>query len=133
MNAEERERLQRVVEYADQVANWQIEQDGWIREGDSDINAGAFAQIELMGSGAWLGNINLYAPDRMQIMWQPGEHEDLTTFCAAFVIPAFDQELHDMIKARHEAEYTGTKADYARVNAITERVAAIGGYMLLWS
>jgi len=82
---------------------------------------------------AWLGRINLYRTDpEGPIIWK-WNGELVLNFGARFVIPSFDEELERMILERSKAEYTGTKADYARISPIFQRIEDLGGKLLVWN
>ena len=87
---------------------------------------------------AWLGRINFYQAEDLvegkwkEVMWK-FEGEGPLNFEASFVAPQFDEELVRLIEERRDAEYEGTRADMARINAIFERLEAIGGHGLHWS
>ena len=82
----------------------------------------------------WLGKINLHSDDdRRRIMWRHEPDETIFTFGAAFVVPCYDAELERLIRERDQAPYTGTRDDRVRVDAIMERIDAVGGVHLFWS
>ena len=83
---------------------------------------------------AWLGKINLYSDDdRQRILWQYELGETVYNFGAAFVLPYYDAELERLIRERDQAPYTGARDDRVRVDAIMERIYAVGGVHLFWS
>jgi len=88
----------------------------------------------------WLGNINLHGKDRT--VEKGGEGNDpmwwwdgslVYNFGCAFVVPCDDEQLRQMILDRDRAEYTGTKDDMVRVEAIHARIEELGGHHLVWS
>ena len=82
---------------------------------------------------AWLGNINLYGDDRgkaEKILFPLDQF--VCNFAAAFIVPAYDQELVDLIYERDIAPYTGTKDDSQRIDVIFNRIDALGGLSLHW-
>jgi hypothetical protein len=118
------------------VADW-IATDGYLPEDDHDINDGSRAVIAEMaaahGGVVWLGRVN-------RVPWNPGEHrywilggEPVENFGASFVAPTFDHELDDLIRQREQAEYTGTRDDRKRLEAIYARLADVGGEILIWT
>jgi hypothetical protein len=82
---------------------------------------------------AWLGRVNLYKenPDQ-RIMWEWDETPHCSV-AAVFVLPRYDEELERMIRERDETPYTGTAGDSKLVNAIFDRIEALGGQALIWN
>ena len=112
------------------------------REFDHEVNdltrkkIAVFAKIN--DGNVWLGNVNLYDEDRGNPESILTKHLDIIhrqtiiNFSFSFAIPVYDQALVDMIFARDQAEYTGTKEDYKRVDAIHKRIEELGGTHLIW-
>lgn len=116
---------------------------GWPGESDDEINDASRAVVEAMRAEhgqAWLGKINLYDADRVkngggrpeQVLWK-WDGSLVHNFEACFVAPCFDAELVRLIVERDAAPYTGTREDCARIEAITDRINAIGGVNLFWT
>ena len=79
----------------------------------------------------WLIRVNGYNMEN----WQPAEQYKrglVYNFGAEAIAPRHDKALCDLIQARADAEYTGTRADYARIQAIEARLYEIGGEWLSW-
>lgn len=109
---------------------------GWIREDSQDLNAMSRALVDAYHAAhgeAWIGVINVYSHHAGPVIWQYDPDQPLYNFGAAFVLPAYDEELERLIVARKEAPYTGTTDDYARVSEITDRIAQVGGRSLFWA
>lgn len=53
-------------------------------------------------------------------------------FAACAIVPTYDAELVRMIAERATAPYIGTADDGKRIDAIFDRIEAIGGTVLLW-
>lgn len=115
-----------------------LEGDGCLPEADTEINAASRAVVSAMAEDhgeAWLGKINLHGDERhgaVPVMWK-WDGELVHNFGCAFVAPRFDEDLAKLIRDRDDAEYTTTAADAVRVEAILERVYAIGGISLSWT
>jgi hypothetical protein len=119
------------------------ENDGWPGEADDAVNDVCRdvirACFENYGE-AWLGHVNLYDDRRVkngggrdeQIMWK-WDGAFVCNFEVAFVAPKFDAELVRLIRERDAGPYTTADADYKRIEAIHERLAAIGGVHLFWT
>ena len=54
-------------------------------------------------------------------------------FSCAFVAPRHDEELERLIRERDDAPYTTTADDAVRVEAIMDRLYAVGGIYLRWT
>lgn len=81
----------------------------------------------------WLGRINLYRPCHEKILWQARyQEDDFLNFCAAFMIPEYDQKLFDLILARHDAPWINTRSDAVMLDPILDRVTELHGIQLLW-
>ncbi len=105
-------------------------------EGDEMLNYTAHEVIRAYKDefgAAWLGKINLYAEDKGKPPVWEWDGGQVYNFGACFVLPAYDAEIERLIKERDAAPYTGTKDDYARVDAITALVEQRGGDNLIWS
>lgn len=110
---------------------WELD----LPESDNGINGASRAIIAEMGKAgaAWLGNVNLYEKTRNKpILWE-WDRGMVYNSGAAFVVPAYDAELEQMIRERDDALYTGTKDDAPRVQAILDRVEGLGGVSLIWT
>jgi hypothetical protein len=114
------------------------EHEGWPGEADERVNNANRRVVAAMAEAhgeAWLGKINLYGNERHgghPVMWK-WDGGTVYNFDAAFVVPAFDEELVRLVKERDDAEYTGTKDDAVRVEAIMQRITDIGGVHLFWT
>lgn len=99
----------------------------------NDLQRELIMAFEREHGQAWLGKINLYDEDKGQpIIWRY-QGDLVRNFTARFVIDHFDLELHRLIIERSQAEYTGTRDDYKRVEQITARIHELGGEMLIWN
>ena|GEM_PF-3402943 len=111
--------------------------DGCLPECYTPVNDASRAVVRAMlqdHGQAWLGKINLYSDDdRQHILWQYEPGEAVYNFGAAFVLPCCDAELERLIRERDAASYTGTRDDGKRVDAIVQRIGALGGVHLVWS
>jgi len=111
--------------------------DGSLPESYTPVNSASRAMVCAMQQDhgqAWLGKINLYSDDdRQHILWQYEPGKTVYNFGAAFVLPCYDAELERLIRERDAAPYTGTRDDRKRVDAIVQRIGALGGVHLLWS
>jgi hypothetical protein len=116
---------------------------GWVVEADGALNNSTRHLIEAMRTdkgSAWLGYVNLHDerrfkngntdPSKAYWKWDGGL---VYNFGADFVAPVFDQVLFDLIRERDLTTYTSVAADVPHVRAIHERIAAIGGLLLMWS
>ena len=104
-----------------------------VGESNEEHNAKQRRTIADMGVGSWLGKINLYNDDdRAQIMWA-WDGGIVYTFGPSFVVPKYDAELEQMIRDRDASPYTGTRDDAVLVDAIFDRLYALGGKSLIWS
>lgn len=103
-----------------------------------DVNSITLQKISLYNElypDCYLGKVNLYDNDRGQksaILCKYVTGQRVYNFSYSFMIPCYDAELVKMIYDRDVAEYTGTKADYIRVDAIHARVEKLGGMQLIW-
>ncbi len=79
---------------------------------------------------AWLGNVNLY--DDQSAGFVEYVKGIVRNFEYRVLLPRHDQQLTDMIQARADAPYTGTKADGDLLDPIFDRIEAIGGICLNW-
>jgi hypothetical protein len=112
--------------------------NGGSSEFDMSINDISRAKIQAVSeiwTEVWLGNVNLYGDDRhggkpIMTKW---EGDLVYNFEYAFCIPGHDAELEQMIRDRDDAEYTGTRDDYKRIDAIFARIEKLGGETLSWS
>ena len=120
-------------------------------EADPELNDANRDVIQAMaaehGGECWLGRVNLHHGLPETEDEDDGQHEPFQAdvamwrwsgkpvynFGASFVLPRHDAHLEQLIRQRDAAEYTTTDADYERVTAIHERVAAVGGVLLHWS
>lgn len=115
-----------------------LEGEGCLPEADTAINAASRGVVSAMREEhgeAWLGKINLHGDERhgaVPVMWK-WDGELVYNFGCAFVAPKYDEELAKLIRERDDAPYTGTAPDAVRVEAIFERVYAIGGIYLNWT
>lgn len=99
----------------------------------NDHQRDLIAACALEWGEAWLGRINLYADTRqLPILWK-WDGGLVYNFGASFVIPRHDAELERLIRERDEADYTGTAGDMPRIEAIFERINALGGHTLIWN
>ena len=97
------------------------------------INKFSRAKVRAFRRGhgeAWLGNVNFY-PET------PPNYTKYTNgivrnFEYRFIISQPDAELQNLITQRNEADYTGTKADFSRVDAIFNKIEELGGIVLNW-
>jgi hypothetical protein len=112
--------------------------EGWPVEADDNLNDACRRLVQAIADDngeAWLGRINLYGSERhgaSPYMWK-WDGSLVRNFSCAFVLPAFDAELERLIKERDDAPYTTTAADAVLVEAIIERVTAVGGHHLFWT
>lgn len=81
-------------------------------------------------SRAWIGKINIYPPAEAELVEYTGQL--VYNYGADFVVPCPDPTLLQLIIDRDEAPYTGTADDGPRVDAILDRIAAVGGRLLTW-
>ena len=82
---------------------------------------------------AWLGVINVdRGSEDEPVIWQ-WDGGLVYNFGAAFVMPAFDDDLDALIRERAKAAYTDGKADIARIDAIMTRVRQCQGRFLVWT
>ena len=92
--------------------------------------------VSTYGDKTRVGVINRYGKDNgsdKSFFWKPRPyHPFVYTFEVAFVIPEEDQRLHDLLKGREDAPYTGTAADWVWVTKIINRIEEIGGEHLSW-
>lgn len=93
-------------------------------------NAEQTAIVGSFGPGCWVGRINLYGNDRTPMWEWDGEH---SVYGTAFVIPNEDDELRQMILERKDAVYNGAVDDAMHVDAIMDRIVALGGKLLVWA
>jgi hypothetical protein len=113
--------------------------DGWFTESNEDVNDASrrlvAAMRETHGS-CWLGIINRYShhgdTERTPWIWE-WDSSLLYNFGCSFVIPKPDGELVRLLRERYDAEYTGTAADSVRMDAIFDRIYALGGCYLTWT
>jgi hypothetical protein len=83
---------------------------------------------------AWLGRVNISREtEGRPVIWECLDPAGVQTYGAAFVLPAFDEELRRMIVSRHDTPYTGTSDDAKLVHAIFDRVEQLGGHGLHWN
>lgn len=112
--------------------------EGGSTEFDMSINDISRAKIQAVSEiwpEVWLGHVNLYGKDRHggKAIMQKWEGELVYNFEYAFAVPGHDIELEKMIRERDDAEYTGTAADYKRIDVIFARIEALGGETLAWA
>ena len=83
---------------------------------------------------AWLGRINLYGDQRgnRDAILNEYQRGMVYNFQCSFIVPEHDQELEQMILDRDNAEYTGTKDDCARIDAIFAKIDTLNGLHLHW-
>lgn len=114
------------------------EGDGCLPEADTAINNASRSVITAMVEDhgeAWLGKINLHGDERhgaVPVLWK-WDDEPVCNFGCAFVTPRHDADLERLIRERDDATYTTTAADAVLVEAIINRVYAIGGIYLSWT
>lgn len=114
------------------------EGDGCLPEADESINNASRRVVSAMAEEhgeCWLGRVNLHDTERGhadQVMWR-WNGEPVLNFDAGFVLPAFDEELLQLIMKRDAGPYTTTTVDSVLVTAILERVRALGGRNLVWT
>lgn len=102
-------------------------------EADGNLNSASTNLIYAFGEGCWLGVINCYTDKQKENpIWQ-WDGEMVYNFGASFVIPEFDQTLLDLIFQRNNAPFTNCSDDSVMVDAIFDRIEAIGGKLLHWS
>lgn len=109
--------------------------DGSCLEADEDVNRASRSVVVAMHEekgGAWLGKINLDKEITEPIHKWDGV-ETIYNFGSDFVLPAYDETLDRLIRERDESPYLGGKDDFAKVDAIINRVRAIGGIVLVWT
>jgi len=109
--------------------------DGWLPEAWGLINDASRKLIEAVHQAygqAWLGNVNIRDKGGV-ILWQWTPGETVCNFAAAFVVPQYDADLERLIRERADAPYEGTQKDAERVEAIMERLTALGGFHLYWA
>jgi hypothetical protein len=54
-------------------------------------------------------------------------------FGADAVLPAYDAKLLELIETRNRTIYTNVRADKVHVDAIFDRIEAVGGKPLVWT
>lgn len=115
------------------------EGDGWPVEADHDLNDAHRALVDAMakahGGECWLGRINLYGAERhgaSPYLWK-WDGTLVRNFSCAFAVPRHDAELERLIRERDDAPYITTAADAVRVDAIFDRITALGGHHLFWT
>ena len=96
----------------------------------NDTNRALIEAVHVHEGEAWLGKVNLYDDDGKQ--WRFDYGATVWNCSADYVLPERNQEIEDMVIARDNAPYTGTKDDYERVKAIHEAIEEAGGYLLHW-
>ncbi len=81
-----------------------------------------------------MGSINYYDEKRKNIdneeILKEYQNELIYNFEYSFIVPAFDEELIQMIKDYNKMEYS--RAVFKAINDITERIYEIGGTFLVW-
>lgn len=99
----------------------------------SIINQASRAVIRSMRP-CFIGCVNLYGEDRgkKESILKEYKKGMVFNFGGSFVIPAYDEELVELILARDTAPYTGTADDAVRVNAIYDRLEQLGAKTLHW-
>ncbi|GAC1475597.1 MAG: hypothetical protein PVSMB8_00310 [Vulcanimicrobiaceae bacterium] len=108
------------------------EGDGWTTEADNALNDSSRALVHAMADEhgqAWLGKINRYNSAKDPIVWKWDE-SIVYNFSADFVLPCDDAELARMIEAHGGQPFKGARE---RVDAIIDRIKALGGHLLVWS
>lgn len=81
----------------------------------------------------WLGQINPYSDERKANPLWEYKGEGVHNFGASFVVPAYEAELERLLLERLAAPYTGMADDKVRIDAIFDRIEALGGTHLHWS
>ena len=109
------------------------EGDGCPVEADESLNNASRGVVSAMHEEhgkAWLWRFDATCPtDRRTVEW---DGATLCTFGADAVTPCDDQELRRLLVHRGDGPYSMAK-DRAAVEAIFDRVRAIGGHTLVWS
>lgn len=107
---------------------------GWPSEftrSHNRISRGIIRAMLKENGEAWLWNVNPYGDS--EVVVRKYEKGMVYNFGASFVTPGYDPRLEQMIIDRLAAEYTGTKDDYTRVDAIMSRAEEVGAAQLIWS
>ena len=116
-----------------------VDGDGSMPEADAGVNDASRRMIEAVKrehGSAWLYKINLHGEER------GNEHEaafewdgssPIYNFGCDAVAPFRDAELVGLIMARDAGPYTSVRDDVPRVNAIMDRIRAIGAHLVIWT
>lgn len=107
---------------------------GSVREDNDDINVVSLQVVQAMMREH--GEAHLWQPNPWKT--QPVHKEvqpddELAGYGYSMVTPKYDAELERLIRVRLDAPYTGTVGDKPLVDAIFNRMEAIGGISLIWS
>jgi len=105
-------------------------------EFDMEINDISRAKIQAASEvwpEVWLGKVNLYNKDKGKPILKQWGGELVYNFEYTFLIPAYDKELETLIYDRDNADYTGTKDDIVRIDAIFNRIEGLNGIILSWA
>lgn len=126
------------AELAREAARSAREGGGLPTEADDAVNNASRRVVDAVHAAhgqAWLGQINLYGEDRGMAdrVLRRWDESPVLNFEAAFVVPGYDDELVRLIIERDVAPYTSMAADVPRVDAITQRIAELGGALLIWT
>jgi len=114
---------------------------GWgaLREPDdvyNDLNRQLIEAMKLMHGTAFLGNVNFYGENhKLVALGEKSVYEEYTgqplySFCCSFCVPAADKKLEELIRGWN-ADDTLPK-NRVEVDAIMDRIEAIGGINLIW-
>ena len=107
-----------------------MEADGRLNDASRRVVA---AMHEQHGQ-AYLGLINRTPGERLQRLpvWR-WDGEEVLNFEAAFVLPAFDVLLCELIDRRERRTTGSVRDDAVLVDGIMKRIQELGGEMLVWS
>jgi hypothetical protein len=98
----------------------------------NDLNRTYLTALHNEGKECWLGSMDTKKGQPIELTKWDGTSL-VRNFACDFVVPTNDAELVRLIEQRRDAEYTGCAADSKHINAIMNRVQALGGYHFLWT
>ena len=98
----------------------------------NDISREIIAEMKNTFGQCWLGKINRYPSDKNKPCLIEYTGQLVYNFEYCFAIPAYDQNIIDLINARELTEYDNAK-DYLLISEISEKIAAIDGVLLSWA
>lgn len=114
---------------------------GWgaLREADdvyNSLNRDLIAAMKLIHGTAFLGNVNFYGETHKQVaLGEKSIYEEYTgqhvySFCCSFCVPVADEELESLIQAWNASDLLPKRQ--VEIDAIMNRIEAIGGINLIW-